>query len=177
MLRRLMLVAAMLVGFPAWAQGVFPYPTKAEVSSTLKDSNDVLNGFDEVASHLDIDNWHAPDAFRGRQKLLLSDTQEHLDDVRDDIEAELEDVSSGKTASTQDLLTICTKMKEVAHFVENVYVYASVFKTDAVYSEEVKLSELAGSAKMASIRCGGILSVQVEADEVRLQSCTPHAAR
>lgn len=135
------------------------------------ESRDVLAQFDKVAAHLDIDSWNAPEALRGCQKLLLSDTREHLDDVRGDIEDRLEEISSGKHASTQDLLVICTKVHQVAHFIENVYVYASVFQTIVVPSEDVKLSELAGSAKMASIHCGAILSVQIEADEIRLKAC------
>jgi len=109
MLRRLMVAVALLVSLPTWAQGVFPYPKNAEVSDVLKESRDVLNQFDKVATHLDIGSWNAPEAFRGRQKLLLSDAQEHLDDVRGDIEDRLDEISSGKHASTQDLLVICTK--------------------------------------------------------------------
>ena len=177
MLRQLILAVALLVSLPTWAQGVFPYPTNAEVSDDLKESRDVLKQFDHVAAHLDIDSWNAPEAFRGRQKLLLSDAQEHLDDVKGDIEDMLEEISSGKHASTQDLLVICTKVHEVAHFIENVYVYASVFQTIVVYSDDVKLSELAGSAKMASIHCGGILSAQIEADEIRLKACRHHTSK
>jgi hypothetical protein len=124
MLKRLIFTAALLASSPIWAQGVFPYPTKGEVSGTLKEAGDLLDQFDEVAGHLDIDSWNAPEAFRGRQKLLLSDAQEGLSDVRGDIEDELENVSSGQHVSTQDLLVICTKVHEVAHFIENVYVYA-----------------------------------------------------
>jgi len=160
MLRRLIFATGLLVILPTCAQGVFPYPTKAEVSGVLKESSDVLNQFDEVAAHLDIDSWNAPEAFRGRQRLLLTEAQEGLSDVRDDIETEVESVSSGnKHASAQDLLSVCTKMSQLAQFIANVSVYYSAFQTNAVYSEAVNLSELAGSAKMASIHCGGILSV------------------
>jgi hypothetical protein len=88
-----------LVSVQAWTQGVFQYPTKGEVSGTVKEAGDVLNQFDEVTRHLDIDSWNAPEAFRGRQKLLLRDAQEGWNDVRDDIEGELEDVSLGLVAS------------------------------------------------------------------------------
>jgi hypothetical protein len=171
MFRQLALTAALVVSVQARAQGVYPYPTKAEVSRTLNEASDLLTQFDEVTVHLDIDSWNAPEAFRGRQKLLLSDAQEGLNDVRDDIESELEDVNSGKQSSANDLLIICTKVSQVAHFVENVSVYSSVFQDNATYRESVSLSELAGSAKMASIHCGGILTVQVAADEIRVKSC------
>jgi hypothetical protein len=177
MLRQLMVAVALLVSLPTWAQGVFPYPTNAEVSGVLNESRDVLNQFDGVAAHLDIDSWNAPKTFRGRQKLLLSDAQEGLNDVKGDIEDQLENVSSGKHVSAQDLLITCTKVREVAHFIETVYVYYSVFQTNAVRSDAVNLSELAGSAKMASIHCGGILSVQIEAEEVRLKACRQHSSR
>src|SRR3979490_1562779 len=104
MLRRLIFVVAILVSTHAWAQGVFPYPTKVEVSKALMEASDVLHQFDGLTAHLDIDGWSAPEMVRGRQKLLLSDTQEGLNDIRDDIEDELEVVRSGKQASAQDLL-------------------------------------------------------------------------
>jgi hypothetical protein len=171
MLRRLTLAVIIFVGTHAWAQGVFPYPTKTEIKDALKEAGDVINRFDKVITPVDIDSWNAPEVFRGRQKLLLSNAREGLDDVRDDIESELEVVNSGQRASATDLLAICKKVREVADFVENAYVYASVFQTDATNSEVVSLSELSGSAKTASIRCGGILSVQVEADEIRAKAC------
>ena len=86
MCRQLILAAAILASTHSWAQGVFPYPTKGEVSKTLTETRDVLHQFDELMAHLNIDSWNAPAEFRARQKLLLSDAQEGLNDVRDEIE-------------------------------------------------------------------------------------------
>jgi hypothetical protein len=170
MLKRRVLVAALLVASPIWAQRVYPYPTKAELTEALKESSDVLAKFDELTTQLNIDSWNAPDAFRGRQKLLLSDAQEGMYYVRYDIEGELEDVSKGNQASANDLLDICTKVSEIYHFSENLYVYSSAFHTDAV-SEINSLSELAFLGKSASIHCGGILGRQVQADLTRARAC------
>jgi hypothetical protein len=176
MLRRLTFAAAMFVCTHAWAQGVFPYPAKVEVSKTFMEARDVLDQFNKVTAQLDIDSWNAPAEFRSRQKLLLGDTQEGLNDIRDDIEDALES-NSGAHTSSQSLLDICTKVRDVYHFVENAGVYYDAFQANPSYSEAMSLSELAGSSKMASIACQGILTVQVAADQIRAKSChqhTPH---
>jgi hypothetical protein len=171
MLRRLMLVVVILVSLPTWAQGLYPYPSKAEIADALKEASDVVGKFDELTTHLSLDTWNAPGAFRGRQKFLLSDAQEGMDDVRDDIEGELEAVSSGKQASANDLLTICTKVSEIYHFADNLYAYSYVFHADAAVSEINSVSELAFLGKTASIHCGGILIRQVQADSIRANLC------